>query len=265
MRRAIIAAGILFGAYGALAGVANYYKQLTTLPRATAAASPAQNNFEWLLHFDEAPGSTNFLDSGKTNLTVSTVGAGISNNANGKFGGCVNFSQVGARSLKIRNLDAKLAALGTNDWTFDFWVKLTAARYSASLYAASDIAPYRTFCRVVVGSTTTQCKISNDGSSAPLDLSGSMDWSLLTNQWVHLAFIRNTNQFWVYTNGARSTLGGSLAGQSFTWSSMTNFIVGDSGGTLNPPEFIDEVALRARAVWKHTNFVPPTAAYTTSD
>jgi hypothetical protein len=264
MRRGLaIVAGLLIGASACMA--ANYYRQMLMLPRAAAAAAPAQNNFEWLLHFDEAPGATTFLDSGKTNLTVSTVGAGITNSADGKFGGCANFSQTGARTIRITELNTKLSALGTNDWTLDFLTKSGSTRMGGNIYFSGDLPSSRTFCRAGAFVTTTQCKLSNDGSAAPLDLSGSMAWSSLTNQWVHMAYIRYGNQFYVYTNGARSSLGGSLAGVSFAWSTMTNFFIGDFQGNLNAPEYIDELALRARAVWQHTNFTPPTAAYTTSD
>ena len=270
MRRRIIAVAALL-CLPFLCG-ANYYRELLTLPRATAAASPAQNNFMLLLHFDEAVGNTNFTDSGMSNVVCLTKGASVTNAAGGKFGNCVAFPQgTSFRRVELVELDKKLANIGTNDWTLDFWVYLPSASAGGVQSILGLLPPgnVRPFAYMFKGaSNSMRVGTAAVSSSWTTDVTANPAWNNYADAWTHVALCRYTNVVMMYLNGVRQNQYNApiATNTSYSWATCTNMTIGaDAGSSMPGMNFYDEFALRQRAVWQGTNFTAPTAAYTTSD
>jgi len=270
MRRGlVIMAGVLLGASACMA--ANYYRQMLMLPRAGSAA-PAQNNFEWLLHFDETIGGTNFTDNGKSNITCLTKGVAITNAANGKFGNCISFPQgTSFRRVELVELDKKLANIGTNNWTLDFWVYLPSAQVGAIQSILGVLPPgnARPFVHMAKSaSNSMRVATATVSSSWASDITANPAWNNYVDAWTHVALCRYTNVVMMYLNGVRQNQFNVpiAANTSYSWATCTNMTIGaDAGASMPGMNFYDEFSLRQRAVWQGTNFTPPTAAYTISD
>jgi hypothetical protein len=269
-RRAAIAILLVLPLCVAVAG--NYYRELLALPRQQAAAAPAANNFLWLLHFDEAAGNTNFTDSGMSNITLITRGAAISNTVGGKFGNCVSFPQgTGYRRIELVDLEKRLANVGTNDWTVDFWVYLTAgsANGAQMLFGLQPGSAQRPFVYIYKGASNSMRVASAAVSSAyASDATANPSWNNYADAWTHIAVCRYTNVVMLYMNGVRQNqYNATLSGNpSYSWATCTNQTIGAPADENMPGmNYYDEIALRRRAVWQGTNFTPPTAAYTGSE
>ena len=262
MRRGLaIVAGILIGASACMA--AGYYRQLLMLPRAAGGSAPAQNTFALLMHFDEATGSTNFFDSGVSNISFSTMIAGVyATNTPSKFGNCMRLST--ATRAGIQSAQNAWFAPGTNDWTVDGWFNLTASEAATNkalqffgdtwFLSVSKIAANGGNVRIGYRVNTTATLNNRDVT---------FDWSAVAGEWVHLAVSRYTNTLVVWINGQRQVVSGNNSLSAFAFSGpWTNGLYIGTSGSTDPAPYNDEFAVRDRAVWLGTNFTPPTAAYT---
>ena len=88
-----------------------------------------------LLHCNGTDGSTSFLDDSGNSRTVTAIGSAQVDTAESKFGGASVLCSTKNDYLSVTDfLDLDL---GSDDFTFDFWVKLNSGA-SQALFTRED-------------------------------------------------------------------------------------------------------------------------------
>ena len=127
--------------------------------------------------------------------------------------------------------------LGTNDFSFSFWLKLDSL--DASYFGVFGMSQ---------SATGYNAYLARNGKfafyNAPT-LSSNLSSALALNQWYHVAYVRNSGTLQVFVNG---TGGLTPSVGSLTFDSASSFRIGDDNNPSLPPidGLIDECAL-----WKN--------------
>lgn len=220
-----------------------------------------------LLQFAGADASTTITDTsvGGSSHTWTASGNAQIDTADSKFGGssCL-FDGTGDY---VSTTDHADFALGSGDFTIDFWFKTTAASgaflnlcgqcdnarsaASTSFYIERDDngAISATVC---VGATTYSC------------LTSTQFTDILATGWHHLALVRYAGNLRVYIDGVQDGTTNTVTG---TINDSSNaFAVGRAGEYATEPwnGWIDEFRLSVGIARWTTNFSVPTATYAVS-
>jgi hypothetical protein len=268
MRRGLaIVAGVLLGASACMA--AGYYRQMLMLPRAAGGTAPATLTASVLLHFDEASGSTNIVDSGKNSLSVASFTGAQTTNSPAKFGNAASLEGVTARRFSV-GYNSEWGAPGTNNWSVDCWLNLVGAEAATnSLRRLLGDAGTPNLPFVSLSKTATkrwECTISTNGSAFPT-ASWNYDVDAVSNTWMHVAIWKRSGYLYAATNGSIvAWLAGSttnLTTYNFASTSTASYVIGATSGRV-PGSYVDEfrICVGAAMPYGTTNFTPPTAAYT---
>jgi hypothetical protein len=255
---------------------AGYYRELLALPRAVAGGAAPTLTASFLLHFDDASGSTTTTDSGKYGLAVTAQGNAFITNAPSKFSNNASLSGANGRRFEVAYTND--FAPGTNDWSFDFWLYVTGAKATEGADWTA-IGGYtnntmRSFIWMYKQSGTgslsnIRIDLSTNGASATKNPIFNYNVTDNSNNWIHFAVFRYTNTLHLYTNGAPCTRQGSasdfnVSGAVFAPLNTQPFRVGGRQGANTGPTCIDEVryCVGSAMPYRGTNFAPPAAPYT---
>jgi len=234
----------------------------------TPSTTPFQNDQSTLLllHMDGTDASTDFIDDngyhtpGRTAVHVSPQGNAQVDTAQSKFGGASAVFDGSDDYLQCpspNNIDDS-----ATDFTFEGWFRFdinpesqTIGGGSYMMLATVNSTSY-ILCQEVGGEKSVQ--VADSGTFMSFNESSGGGWS--TNNWYHIAVVRNSDQYDIYLDGValpRPTTstksGGFAVGGNFT---IGRFI--DSRGSFDGN--IDE--LRISNIARYTaNFTPATEPF----
>ena len=236
-------------AYGftrsAVAAVKDTYFNLTTLLLNTSSTNGAQNN--------------TFIDSSSNNFTITRNG----NTTQGTF---TPFSQTGWSNYFNGSTDflsvASNAAFGfgTGDFTYEFFLYLTASPGSGAKYTLIDFRPSNTgtpHTAFVTNSSGTLYLGFYNGTS---DVTSSSQ-PLTTNTWYHCAYSRASGTLRIYVNGQQAY----SAANTIDYQASRPLIIGTSiVPSEYTPGYISNLRVTKGGALYTTTFTPPTSPLTTT-
>ena len=206
-----------------------------------------------LLHCDGTDASTTFTDSSPNGLTITANGNAQLDTEQYKFATASALFDGSGDYLTVPSNTA--FNRGTNDWTFDCWIRINGLNSQQMCIAAGQSKSWMLF-------------ISMD-SKLRLYLNSSGDWDLLNYQdtgitfsdltWTHIAIVRSGSTIKIYKDG---TAGYSYTINSTSLADCSGLYIGknEGSGTVYFKGWIDEPRFSTTAR-ETADFTAPTAAY----
>ena len=229
----------------------------TITPQTKVPVDPNISQVSLLLHGNGTNGSTTITDNSPTPNTVTAVGdAQISTAIADPFGnttkGVLAFDGTGDR-LSIPA--ASLFNFENNNFTVEAWIypnAIAQVKAVVSNYANSaSVSGWGIFVNntgIVTGQFYSGSSATNVNSTNPITASN----------WVHVAFVRNSNLFTIYLNG----VGGTSLSSSVTLNNSSNLLlIGSEGGAANWNGYIDDLRITKGVARYTSNFTPPAAPF----
>ena len=217
-----------------------------------------------LLHFDGVNGSTVITDNSKNNLTVTATNGAFISTAQSKFGGSSVFLDGTNDYLSIP--DNESLEPGTNNLTWEMWIKTTSSVQYATLYSrtpSSFASGMWSFMINQASSTAGDIALylgDYSGGVTPLLLTTGV--SIRDNVWHHIAIVRNGSAWVCYVDGtsrATGTFSGAISNIS------SGFIIGaDQYYGRYFQGYIDEFRVTNGYARYTGNFTPSTTAFADS-
>ena len=173
-----------------------------------------------LLHADGIHNSSGIVDASYYQTTISNTLTTISNIYN-RFG---NSSMYFNGSAFINTPSSTLYAFGSNNFTIEFWLYLTATPSGQTAIVGNSSGTYTTNSWAIVyyNSGTKIAFLANNQSS----VYGQTDTSPTLNTWIHYAFVRNGNSLLCFQNGNMTSYNSYFA--------TTNISLDAGAGTAYP-------------------------------
>lgn len=208
-----------------------------------------------LMHFNDANGSTTFVDSSNNVLSLTSVNGASTTTALSKFGtACLNLSTSANRYLSYPSASGDaLDVLANQNVTVEFWAYFTAVETGTTLGSFNTIFE-------LSGGTSFSIH-ANTGVGGNPSLAWSVGYSntnrfyhqsnFTLNTWHHIAMVRDGNIWNLYLNGVKST-------SSFTNSNSapnTNFVIIGPRQTTSRL-YVDEFRMTVGFARYFTNFTP---------
>jgi Concanavalin A-like lectin/glucanases superfamily len=217
-----------------------------------------------LLHFDGADASTTFTDNnaGGSVHTWTAAGNAQIDTADFKFNGASGlFDGTGDW---ITTPDHADFALGTSDFTIDFWFKCNAAGGSVLFIAGQNDAAFTagnvSFYIIRQNTNVIQAFVWSGG--AQTGVGGTTQFTNALNPgWHHVAFVRTGNALKLFIDGVQEGGNASFAGSVNDSPAVLG--VG-TAGALTASSFngwLDEFRLSVGIARWTANFLPPGKAY----
>lgn len=214
-----------------------------------------------LMHGDGVNSGTVFTESAK-GLTISRTGTGIiTSTSQAKFG-ATSMSFPGGTSTDVLSTPSSANfALGTSDFTIDFWV------YANSQTAANPVmignyntTPFTTNAWGIYWGNGVTNAISfwaqniNGGAAVMTTAAQS------TGAWHHVALVRRGSNFTIYVDGVSAATASSAT--SIDAATASSLFLGRGNNTTTTAflGFLDEVRVSRMARWT-ADFTPPASAY----
>ena len=236
---------------------------------ASSAVTPAVPNDSLfssvsLLLRADGTGST-FTDSSGTPKTITAVGNATQSAVQSKFGGkSAYFDGTGARLTMPDSTDSYF---GSGDYTVEAWL------YIPSIAASGAGNFFSQSSRVSDNSNRQHAfAVNSDGLRVYWTTAGSDDNILVfsatppTNQWIHVAFCRESNVLRAYLNG--SQVGASQSHATTYFNSTAKVCVGSFGeyaedgyAFLDFVGYIDELRITTSARYTGSSFTVPIAEF----
>lgn len=219
-----------------------------------AYGDPYWDNTTLLLLGNGVNGGTNsqFRDSSANNVTVTPTGSP----AQGSFAPI-----TGASSALFNGngdyLTAPISALGSGNWTVEFWVNFTSNSGTSKNVLDFRLASNGSFPAFSVNATMFPAIYNNSAFA----LTSSIAVTL--NNWVHVAYVKNGSTTTVYVNGVS---GGSFTDNN-TYLTSAAVTIGNSGLTADARGFgfngyVSGLRVITGTALYTANFTPPTTAPT---
>lgn len=206
------------------------------------------NNVSLLLPFDN-----NFQDFSSNNFAVTANGNVQISSAQSKFGGAsALFDGSGDYLMAYTNEE-----FGTNNWTTEFWFRANSISGEPRMLSRQDAGTGFVY-QLRIFNSAPQLLIRRGDGSGYLEVGGIT--TISTNQWYHIAIVRNGNTISMYIDGTLSD------SNTFTgiYSSSLNapWIIGAfSDSSLNPQlyfdGYIDDLRITKGVARYTVNFIPP--------
>jgi hypothetical protein len=173
-----------------------------------------------LLHADGIHNSSGIVDSSYYQTTISNTLTTISNIYN-RFG---NSSMYFNGSAFINTPSSTLYAFGSNNFTIEFWLYLTATPSGQTAIVGNSSGTYTTNSWAIVyyNTGTKIAFLTNNQSS----VYGQTATSPSLNTWIHYAFVRNGNSLLCFQNGNMTSYNSYFA--------TTNISLDAGAGTAYP-------------------------------
>lgn len=203
-----------------------------------------------MLHMDDA----GLTDSSASPKAVTLNGNAARSNTQSKFGGYSAVLDGSGDFLSFA--DSSDWDIGTQDFTFDFWVWFVAiASGVARFFEFGDVdASKGIACRLDGG----QVYIAHNGGS-PV----SYGWSPSTGQWYHFEVTRASNTERVFVDGTQ--IGSDQAVSTDIDAGTAGGFIGSWGGAYTSFQlngYLDEFRYVLGTAIHVANFTPPSEAYT---
>jgi hypothetical protein len=203
-----------------------------------------------LLHCDGSDAGTTFTDG--LGHTFSRGGDAQTSTASKKFG-TASLLLDGTGDY-IYTADSDDFYFGSEDFTIDFWAYFSSFPDEAGIMCQGDHA---TNWAITVYSSYVKLKINGS------DIISRTGLSLATNAWMHFAFVRNGNNWYLFIDG---TMVGDVTSSSSSMPNIaSNLEIGrykySSVLWLYANARLDEIRIsKGIARWTNT-FTPPTSPY----
>ncbi len=218
------------------------------------------NSCSLLLHCDGTNGSTTFTDNSKNVLIVTSVNGTAISTAQSKFGGASGLFDGTNDYLSIP--DNESLEPGTNNLTWEMWIKTTSSVQYATLYSRTPSSFGSGMWSVMINQASSTAGdialyVADYSGVAPLLLTTGV--SIRDNAWHHIAIVRNGSAWVCYVDGtsrATGTFSGNIGNLS-------------SGPRIGADEFygryfngyIDELRVTKGIARYTSNFTPQTSEF----
>jgi hypothetical protein len=211
-----------------------------------------------LMHFNGTNGSTTMTDNSKNNFVLTAINGASLSSVQSKFGGT---------SLALDGTNDYVSISGNNildfassDFTVECWVRLNAM-------PTSDAWPtnYSShFIVITIGTPSlgdgigfmigqTKLIIQNNDSQSVNGTHG-----MTTNTWYHLAFVRYSNNLYLYVDGVQK---GTAAYSSAVGTGATTYIGCETGQGAFLNGYIDDLRVTKGIARYTSNFTPSTTQF----
>lgn len=212
----------------------------------------ADSNTE-LLHAFDGSGTSNLYDSGVNSLNSGWTFSGSTQDATQVKFGAGALDQSGAAGDTLTHAGNAAFALGSGDFTIDFFVYSTSTNFGDVAWVAGTAG---WFISNAAGSVLS---FGHEVGTVVVTAGSGMT----ANAWHHVAIVRHSGTTVIYQDG---TSVGS-ASDATNYNNTTGlFTYGQNihQNNSSTPGWIDEFRLSNIARWT-TNFTPPTSAYATTN
>jgi hypothetical protein len=214
-------------------------------------------NVKLLLPLNGTNGATTTSDSSNDNRTITFEGSN-SNISTGQ-------SKFGASSLSISGTDNSYITVSSDgmnaagDFTFECWIYDTSDQVYPCLFSNKQSSSNALHAYVGAGATSGASKafrFTSQGTST------NFSTELPTNQWYHLALVRDGSTIKLYVNGTAdaTTISNSstilFGGGSVIW-------IGYNSNTYRFNGYLDDIRFTNGLARYTSNFTPPTSAHLT--
>jgi hypothetical protein len=210
-----------------------------------------------------------FVDSSPTPKTITAVGNVTQSTTQSKWGGKSAFFDGAGSRLTMP--DATAFYFGSGDYTVEAWLYITSLNtqgggnfFSQSARLSNNNNRQHAFA---VNSSGLVVYWTTNGVS---DNSATFATALPTNQWIHVAFVRQSGMLRAYLNGTQ--VGDAQSHDITYYDSTAHVCVGSFGAYadngyafLDYTGYIDDLRItQGRARYTGATFLAPTAAFPTS-
>lgn len=212
---------------------------------------PYFSSVSLLLHMDGTNASTSFVDSGPNALAVTASGNAQISTAQSKFGGT-----SGAFDGNGDYLTATLSALGTGDFTIEFWIYFNSISTTYLIYDTRPSGSNGWYPTIYFDASAGRI---NYYANTAIRITGTV--ATPAGAWHHVALCRSSGSTRLFINGTQS---GSTFTDSNSYLSTTGRpTIGADGNSLGANclnGYIDD--LRVTTVARYTsNFTPRAKAF----
>ena len=217
------------------------------------AAFSDDGNTDMLLHMDD----TSLVDTAG-NIGNPTLNNSVTRSATqSKFGGYS--ASLNGSNQSIHYPDHAKFNYATNDFTFEFWIRLNAVNtdYTVISGRQDDANRYH----VYINGTSTQVQLLGFVSSSTV-INCVAPYAFVADTWTHVAVARASGAVKIFVNGTSITLGTNTSPGGILNNGTGSMSIGNrQDGTGYVNGYIDEVRFSDNARYS-SNFTPNT---TTSD
>jgi len=232
-------------------------------PPAATPTDPYFNYTTLLLNDTGTNGAQNntFVDSSTNNFSITRTGNTTQGSFNpyeptGSWAGYFG----GTQYLSISNTNPT-TTFGSGNFTIEAWIFLTSTNISQTIVGLWNYTNSRRSWELATSTTgTLRIRYSTTGSD---NLGAVGTTAVPTNQWVHVAFVRNGTSLIGYLNGVNSV---SVTTSSSLYANTLDPVriaySGDGGFTLPLTGYISNVRVVNGTAVYTANFTPPTAGLT---
>lgn len=199
------------------------------------------------------------VDSSLTPKTITNNGVTV--NASGKFGSCLNFATASNQYISIPNTN-NIFTFGTNDFTIDFWINFSSFFDNQGIFTPIGDTTWVNLLGSwhLVGDVTGAVTFSYFKGTTASDVVDIRTSALALNNWYHIALVRKSNIITLYLNGISH--GYLDVTTSFIGQSKVLFGKHDGANNFCMNGKIDEFRISNVARYT-TDFTPPTQPYST--
>lgn len=225
-------------------GCVSYFSNYPIIGASTLVASdPYFAYVASLIHFDGTNGSTTFTD--QKAVTWSTFyGSPSLSSTQKKFGATSLYSTAGGITSS-----SSLGAIGTGDYTWEFWLYPTVVTGTAIICLLTNAAnPNNPEIYLNSGALTYYAQ-SGDRITGP---------SLTINTWQHIALSRNSGSSRLFVNGSQV---GSTYADTNSYSSAPMTYMANYTSNFPMAGYLDEARLTIGVGRYPSNFTPPSVAF----
>jgi len=209
-----------------------------------------------LLHLNGVDGTTSFPDSSRAAHSIIAGGNAQLDVAQAKFGGAALLLDGNADYIRLSGTSTNLA-LGTGDFTIDFWVRWAALSADDILIDWRPTATQGLYITLYVDASGNLTFFANAANRIVAST------SFLTGAWYHVAVTRAGGTTRLFIDGQQE--GGNYADANNYLSPADRPAIGSSGfslGTLTPSAWLDEFRISKGIARWTANFTPPSQEYT---
>ena len=213
-----------------------------------------------LMHFNGTNGSTTMTDNSKNVLTVTATNGAAISTAQSKFGGA-SLSLDGTNDY-VSIPDNESLEPGTNNLTWEMWIKTTSSVQYATLYCRSPALFGSGMWSLMINQASSTAGdialyLGNYSNSTPLLLTTGV--SIRDDVWHHIAIVRNGSAWACYVDGtSRAT--GTFSGDIINIGSGPRIGADQYYGRYFQG-YIDELRI-TNGIARYTgNFTPPTEQF----
>lgn len=205
-----------------------------------------------LYHGDGTDASTTFTDSSFVNTSASAIGNAQVDTAQSKFGGAsMLFDGSGDY---VRFADSDLWYFANDDFTIDFWFRVTSASAEYTLFDHSQDPTNGPYFNLSKLSSSLHLYWYYAGTHCN-KTSSTVSWA--ANTWYHVALVRYNGTVTMYVDG--SSVGTTTGCPNYN--DTSTFEIGGSGYVADFSGWIDEFRITKGIARWTSSFTPPTGEY----